>query len=93
LILKERDQVRVLAWTVVTQKIMINLFQLVLEKINSGAKFLDIDLMDNLFTVNIKQNLTEYEFLFNKRLNEIERTKKIEAVVEAVRSLTDRNKN
>ena len=44
-------------------------------------------MMDNFFAANIKQNLTEYVCLFNEDLNEIEREKKIEDLVEAIRSL------
>jgi len=87
LVLQERGQVRVLAGTVVTPTMMTNLYELVLEKITSGAKFLDTDMMNNLFAANIKQNLTEYVCLFNEDLNEIEREKKIEDLVEAIRSL------
>ena len=92
LVLQERGQVRVLAGTVVTPTIMTNLYELVLEKINSGAKFLDTDMMDNFFAANIKQNLTEYVFLFNEHLNEIEGDKKIEDLVEAIRSLKEKQK-
>jgi len=67
----------------------MNLYELVLEKINSDVKFLDTDIMDNLSASNIKQNLTEFVFLFNEHLNKIERDKKIEDLVETSRSLKD----
>ena len=92
LVLQERSQARVLAGTVVTPTIMTNLYELVLEKINSGAKFLNTDIMDNLFAANIRQNLTEYAFFFNENLNEIERNNKIEDLVEAISSLTEEKK-
>jgi len=47
LVLQERGQVRVLAGTVVTPTIMMILYGLILEKINSGVNFLDTDIMDN----------------------------------------------
>ena len=71
---------------------IMNLYELVLEKINSDVKFLDTDIMDNLFASNIKQNLSEFVFLFNEHLNKIERDKKIEDLVETSRSLKDEKK-
>ncbi|XP_065571711.1 uncharacterized protein LOC136034457 [Artemia franciscana] len=93
LVLNEENEVKILAGTIITPNVLTNLYEIVLEKINSDAKFLDNDLLEAFFTVNVKQNLTNHEVLFHKHLTEIERTKKTEALVEAVSFLVEENKN
>ncbi|XP_065571707.1 uncharacterized protein LOC136034452 [Artemia franciscana] len=93
LVLNEENEVKTLAGTILTPNVLINLYKIVLEKINSDAEFLDNDLLDVVFTANIKTKLSENETFIQKRLTEIKGTKNTEALVEAISFLVEKNKN
>jgi len=92
LILNERNHAKVLTRIALTPVEMKNLYELVLEKINTEGELLDKDLTDALFTVNIKRKLTEYMFKLDRDLFEIVKSKKNKALVDAVQVLMKNSK-
>ncbi|XP_065575293.1 uncharacterized protein LOC136036879 isoform X2 [Artemia franciscana] len=92
LILNERGHAKVLAGITLTPVEMKSLYKLVLEKINIEGVFLDNELRDALFTVNIKRELTEHKLTFDTHLFEIERSKKNKDLVDTLHVLIKKNK-